>query len=415
MKKKNTKEFTCPFCSLLCDDINVVNTNNQYHVVNLKNKECLKKIESYNINKKSILYPKIFNKPSSLTDALNKSKLLIKDSNEIGILNLGVDMASTRSAINFASQINASFDHINSTYFFDNINVQQRTGYMSTTLAEVKNRSDVILLFGDKIIEKSLRLLERFIFPTSSLFLKKNKKKVFLIGQFSDKITKPLKNNPQVTNVKIKFEQIPQLLKIVNSKEGTDNINLSKSLINKLKLSLKKSRYITAIWTSSDFHKTCISDLIINSIDEFILDLNKNTRAACLPISGNHGDTTAIQTTTWLTGFPARIKNIDGFFKHDRQAYNVSKLIRNNEIDLAIYLNCLSLEKIQLNKKMKNIVIGHPGTKCSFSPDVFIPVGIPGIDDDGIMFRTDNVISLPVKSVRELNIPSLKQVLDKMV
>ena len=70
MEKKNTKEFTCPFCSLLCDDINVVSTNNKYRVVNLKNKQCLKKIESYNIDKNSYLLPKIFRKTSRQTPSL---------------------------------------------------------------------------------------------------------------------------------------------------------------------------------------------------------------------------------------------------------------------------------------------------------------------------------------------------------
>ena len=61
MKKINTKEITCPFCSLLCDDINVIHDDKRYNVHNLKNKECSKKIEAFNINKKSILLPKINN------------------------------------------------------------------------------------------------------------------------------------------------------------------------------------------------------------------------------------------------------------------------------------------------------------------------------------------------------------------
>ena len=126
------------------------------------------------------------------------------------------------------------------------------------------------------------------------------------------------------------------------------------------------------------------------------------------------GDATSSQVTTWLTGFPTRIKGVDGFFKHDREAYDVSNLINNNEVDLAIYLNCLSLEKIQINKKIKNIVIGHPKTTFSSPPDIFIPVGIPGVDFQGVMYRTDNIISLLLKSIRELNLLTPKQVLDQL-
>jgi len=414
MEKKNTKEFTCPFCSLLCDDINVVSTNNKYRVVNLKNKQCLKKIESYNIDKNSYLLPKIFRKTSTLTNAINNSKKLIKKANEIGILNLGSDMSAIRSLINLSSQINASVDHVNSRFFFTNMNIIQRSGYMATSLMEVKNRSDVILIFGNKIMEKSARLFERAIFPNSSLFVKKNKKKVFLIGEFPERELKLLKNKPQITNIKLKLDLIPQLLKAIDPHKDINESRISKKIINKLQLAIKNSAYATAIWSTSDFSKADSSDFIINSISQFICNLNIRNRAACLPISGNLGDATSSQVTTWLTGFPTRIKGVDGFFKHDREAYDVSNLINNNEVDLAIYLNCLSLEKIQINKKIKNIVIGHPKTTFSSPPDIFIPVGIPGVDFQGVMYRTDNIISLLLKSIRELNLLTPKQVLDQL-
>ena len=415
MKKINIKEITCPFCSLLCDDINVIHDDKKYNVHNLKNKECSKKIEAFNINKKSILLPKIGNKISTFKDAINKSKLLIKAGNEIGILNLGADVASVRSAINLTSQINANFDHINSKYFFGNMNIVQRTGYIATTLMEVKNRSDVILIFGTKIFGKVPRLTEKILFPKSSLYIKKSKKKIFLVGQFPEKDIKKIKNNSQVTNINIKIEQIPEFISLINSKDGINNLNLSDNILNKVRLSLNKSKYATAIWSSSDFFKSQVSDIIISSITKFICDLNNRTRAVCLPISGNLGDSTSIQVSTWLTGFPVRFKGVNGIFKHDREAYDVTNLILNNQIDTAIYINTLSLEKIQLNKKIKNIVIGHPRTTCSLTPDVFIPVGVPGVDASGIMFRTDNVVTLPLSPFRQLNIPSSQQVLDKMV
>ena len=413
MKKIITKEITCPFCPLLCDDVNITYKNKKFKVNNLKNKECVKKFESFNINNKSALTPKIKNKISSYNDAILKSKLLIKKSNEIGILNRGADVASIRSAINLCSQINANFDHINSKYFFDNMNIVQRTGFVATTLMEVKNRADTILVFGNNVFNKAPRLIEKILAPDSSLYTKKNARKVFLIGQFSQKDINNLKKNLQVINVKIKINEIPKFLESINS-----NINkkdrLSKILAT-LKTTLQKSKYVTAIYSSSDFFSTGMSGDIVNSITQFICNLNTTIRAACLPIAGNLGDASNNQVATWLTGFPVRFKGIDGIFKHDREAYDVTKLIENREIDLAIHLNSLSLEKINLNKKIKNIVIGHPQTTCSSPPDIFIPVGIPGIDSDGIMFRTDNVVSMPLKSFRDLEMPLLNQVIDKMV
>ena len=67
-------------------------------------------------------------------------------------------------------------------------------------------------------------------------------------------------------------------------------MNVSKKILTALKLSLRKSKYITAIYSSSDFYTTGISWIIFNSITQFICDLNTTIRAACLPIAGNLGD-----------------------------------------------------------------------------------------------------------------------------
>ena len=71
-----------------------------------------------------------------------------------------------------------------------------------------------------------------------------------------------------------------------------------------------------------------------------------------------------------------------------------------NCCDLVIHINAISDKKLFLDKKQKNIIIGHPATKFNIEPDVFIPSSVPGIDSKGHVFRTDNVVSLPLSRVR---------------
>jgi formylmethanofuran dehydrogenase subunit B len=47
-------------------------------------------------------------------------------------------------------------------------------------------------------------------------------------------------------------------------------------------------------------------------------------------------------------------------------------------------------------------------------PEVFIPVGIPGIDHVGQMFRMDSSITLPLKKLRETNLPGLSEVIGRI-
>ena len=68
-----------------------------------------------------------------------------------------------------------------------------------------------------------------------------------------------------------------------------------------------------------------------------------------------------------------------------------------------------------LNKKHKNIVIGRLSTKFNIDPDVFIPCGVPGIDYPGHVFRTDNVVSLPLTAVKIPNLKSTQEILREII
>ena len=83
----------------------------------------------------------------------------------------------------------------------------------------------------------------------------------------------------------------------------------------------------------------------------------------------------------------------------------------SNNCDLVVHINVMSQKKLLLNKQHKNIVIGCPSTKFNITPDVFIPCGVPGVDYPGHVFRTDNVVSLPLTAVRIPNLKSSQEIL----
>ncbi len=163
---------------------------------------------------------------------------------------------------------------------------------------------------------------------------------------------------------------------------------------------IANSKYLSMLWSTSEFIKYKKCDQIIYKISEYIVSVNETSRAACLSMSGNDGDASSLQTTAWISGYPTRVKFTGNYFEFDKDAHNSEDLIENNNIDLVVYINAISDKKLLLNKKHKNIIIGHPATKYNIEPDAFIPCGVPGIDYKGHIFRTDNVVSLPLSEIR---------------
>ena len=413
-KQKEIKDFVCPFCSLHCDDIKVLSDGNHFKVNN-KDLVCRKKIEQNNIKKTSLTLPMIKGKISSLSDALAAAKKAISNNEETLLLNHGVELSGLRSVLNFASQNNCIIDHVNSKALFQNLSLMQRGGYMATSLTEIKNIADTIIIFGNKIFQKSPRLLEKVLQAKNSLCTNVRKKEIILIGNFDYKIVQKIRKNSKVTNIKINLDLIPKLMKLLSDNQNVSELKgLSTKDLNKLKNLVLASKYLVATWTNSDFFSAKNPEMIINSISKFIVSYNDDKRGACAPIAGSLGDVTSSQALAWMTGFASRIKFIDNTFKHDRNLYDSNILMKNENLDIVIHISTLSTGKIILNKKFYNIVLGHPNSIFNNPPDIFIPVGIPGVDYDGIMFRTDNVVSVALKNIRNIKLPTTENIISQL-
>jgi len=407
-------DLVCPFCSLHCDDVKV-STDGKTFKIHDKNLACAKKIERNNIRKNSLIFPTINGKASTLSNAITQIKKNLSTHQELLILNHGVDLSGLRAILGLASQYGGIIDHINSEALFLNLNLLQRSGYMATSLTEIKNRADVIVIFGNKILEKSPRLLEKVLQTQNSLCTDTRKKEIILVGSFSSKIINDIKKSSRVTNIKINLDMIPSFLDLLADDEKYKKVNgLSEDDLVKIKKIISNAKYLVAVWTNSDFALTSNPEMIINSISKYIIAYNQDKRGACSPIAGSLGDVTSSQAIAWMTGFASRIKFIGNTFKHDRVSYNNKVLIDNQNVDTIIHISTLTSDKIKLDKRYFNIVLGHPNSSFSSVPDIFIPVGTPGIDCDGIMFRTDNVVSVALKKIREIKLPSTEDIINRL-
>ena len=131
-------------------------------------------------------------------------------------------------------------------------------------------------------------------------------------------------------------------------------------------------------------------------------------------MSGSDHILTVNEVLLWQTGFPIRTSFANGFPVHDINQFSTKKLLDNQEIDLAIWINSFNEKNIIINKKIKNALIGIPTHPQRNDVDIFIPVGTPGLDHTGHLLRVDKVVSMPLKKVRNISLPSVDQVLNKV-
>lgn len=411
----NSTEQTaiCPACGLLCDDITLKSAN----PLNLSN-GCNKGISFFEQSFSSNIdtQPSIAGKPCDLEAAIQAAASLLNKSQSALFAGLGTEVQGMRSLMRLAEKTNATLDHMHSNSTVRNTLTMQNGGWLTTTLAEVKNRADVILAIGTDIATSHPRFFEKTVWNTESLFNKPTPEVIYL-GVPAEKTkagTAP--NGTAPTVIDADTDKLPEIINTLNALLNNKKIKtesaggVAVATLAALADKLKAAKYAVIVWSASSF-KFTHAELTIQSITQLINLLNENTRAAGLPLNSGDGDSSVNNTSTWLSGYPTRSRYVDGKPEYDTYHFSADKLAGNS--DALLWISTFNPYSPPVTTA-PTIVIGHPATKFERQPDVFIPVGVPGIDHTGQMFRMDSSITLPLKKLRDSKLPKLSDVINKI-
>jgi formylmethanofuran dehydrogenase subunit B len=182
------------------------------------------------------------------------------------------------------------------------------------------------------------------------------------------------------------------------------------SVLTDLAEQLKNAKYSVVTWAASmlDFDH---AEVTVQTLCEMVKDLNLKTRSSGLPLSGKDGEATANQVSAWQSGFPMRTSFSRGYPDYDPYLSNTNRMLSEDEVDTLVWISSFNIDNTPPKSTAKTIVLGRSGMTFGQEPEVFIPVGTPGIDHAGRAFRTDGVVSVPLRKLRDSGLPSTFDVL----
>jgi formylmethanofuran dehydrogenase subunit B len=426
--KTNTITATCPACGLLCDDVLLEKNINK---INVLTKGCVKAVRFFEqpLNEAT---PLINGKSASLQQAIAHAARLIKVSQQPLFAGLSTDVQGFRAIYNLAQVTNGNLTHINAPSMSRNMKVLQSTGWQTTTLTEVKNRADVIVCFGD-IATHNPRFFERFI-DVDGMFVKAKNRQIIM---FNDAENKGIIKGDALEGAWIlacRAADMPSvtiaLRALVADKalKATEIAGIKISDLQAVADKLKAAKYAVLAWVAKDLDFPH-AELTIQNITETVAILNQTTRAAGLPLGGSDGDTTANNANTWLSGLALNDEHVEhdlmvwvNSFSFDRQPSesdkplivigNSAPLPRSRAPSPASGRGLLTAYAAQaLNPSpVSGRGVGERGDATQ-APRVFIPIATPGLDCSGTLFRVDSSVILPLKKIRENDLPTLREVL----
>ncbi len=406
-------DVASPFCGIASDDL-VVEVNGNTVTV----KENGDPVTRHGFETPlTDLSPRIKGQEVSLEEAVSHIVALLKNSKQPLIGGMGTDLNGARAAMALADISRATIDSQFSDAAFRNILVLQDSGYMTTTLTEVRNRVDLLLVVGSDIESAYPRFYERILWPQESMFGQEiESREIIYLGKkpSGDASTSPAGRKAEV--IECDDADLPEVMSVlralVNGKKvQAESVGgIAAADLAGIAEKLKAARYSVITWSGSQLNYDH-AEVTIQNICEMIKEINQTTRSNGLPLGGKEGDTTVNAVSSWQSGYPMRTSFSRNMPDYDPYMNRGQRMLDEGEVDLLLWVSSFNTDGTPPKTDATTIVLGRSGMTFEQEPEVFIPVGVPGIDHVGRTFRCDSAVSVPLKKLRDSGLPSTYEVL----
>ena len=338
--------------------------------------------------------PMINGRQVSRDQALQQAAAVLPDSDWPLITGLATDVAGVRASLRLAEKLGAVVDHMDSQAAFRNLSTMQYAGWVSTTLTEARNRADLFVVFGTEVLQANPRLAERVFDPPQTLHTS-GVRSLTVVGPAGIRPDLALPEGLQVDWIDVNLQRIEGIAATLLSQVQNTarppvlHSDVPAAAVSKLATQLTEARYPVVLWSANEFDFPH-SELVIQRTNDLVRALNEEKRCAVLPMVSGRGPVTAQQVCTWTCGFPPRTSFARGYPDFDPWCHDATRLIERGRVDRLVWVTGL-VDDPAPQCAIPTVVFGHPATGNAADAEVFVPVGIPGIDHDGQVFRCDNI------------------------
>ena len=405
---ENFTNITCPFCALTCDDLRIESHNGKLTTDENLPEFCRTSYEK--ASQISITKPRYKGQEITSIEAVAKAAEMLKQAKHPLFGGLITDIQAMRALMPLARQCNATLDHVDSDKTLRNLRIMHGYGIVGATLSEIRRRADLIIFVGSRLFDDYPRLLQR-------IYKNKTQTKSVLIGPWERKnIPDILKADCDIVNTLPEaFPNVIQKLGMhininleQHSKAKTENGEDNDTPYASLAANIERAEYPAFVWSSKDMDYPH-ADLGILLLTRVIKKINLRKRCVSLVLSGNRGAGNVQSVCLWQSGYPGCLS-----FDSTKTYYNplhnrTTELLDNHRVDLLVWIASIHPEPPP-QTDLPTIVFAHPMIAEELKHDLVVPCGVPGIDNTGYSYRTDGVIILPLRKLRDSGLPALHEI-----
>ncbi|APA87660.1 formylmethanofuran dehydrogenase [Paraburkholderia sprentiae WSM5005] len=416
-----TRDWICPFCPLLCDDL--VAACHDDGTLDVRDTECsrLAHALTHYGARDARCGCSVDGNEADRDAALARAAQWLTNARRPLFGGLATDVAGTRALYPLAAACGAILDHLHGDALTPATLALQDRGSFFTTLSEVRARADLLVFFGCQPSRRYPR------FFTRALAGSELARELVFVGCEADPAAAGFAQT-RIDTLLRDADAYDTLALWSALAEGRDAAALREGAGNggdalaSLHARIAGARYTVIVYEPAALPAPHAA-LLTEALNRIVKAVNRTTRAACLALGGDDGALTVNQTVTWLSGLPLRTRvsmpaRVTGSapLDHDPYRYRTARLLAEREVDALLWIASFAPQPwpASLDPALPLIVLGHPAladaARARGANTVFVPVATPGIDSGGHLFRVDGTVVMPLTAARGVALESVASI-----
>lgn len=313
-------------------------------------------------------------------DLLGKAKLPV-------IGGLMTDIAGAKQAIALAEKLGGVVDHMAGEEITRASRVAREAGTTPSSLGELRNRSDVVVLLGDGALSAEPELLQK-IFPEKETLPRPGDAPRELIAIGSDA---KAPGSVKTTTVSLGNQELVSAIGILAAAVAKRpirdaDVEPAKSLMAVAE-TIRNAAYAVFVYSPKDLNEPAM-----NVVLDTVRSMCETTRAAIYspPAPGN--GTGVNLCSIWTCGMPVRTsfahkgKGHIARPEHDAWHYSAERLIADGEGDCLLWVNALGTAEAAPPKGAPTVILANRQAADPHAAEVVVEVAVPGQDHDAALY-----------------------------
>lgn len=409
------RDVGCPFCGLVCDDLTIDSAGGRLRVTAAG---CHISRERFQEHEAGAASPMVDSRVADLSAAVARAAEILAPA-RAPVFVVAADVAGTRAALRLADRLGGVVDHPDSDALFRNLRAVQDSGALATTLSEVRNRADLLLTVGPDPSSRLPRFFERCVEPQQTFLGEQPlQRQLFHLGAAAEARAES-SPGPAVTELPCAMERLPEAIAALTASlrerpvAALDLPGLDGNSLAGLAERIKAARYAVVVWAPAMFDLPG-GELLAQALLELARHVSRFTRCSLLPLGGSANLFGVHQVCTWQTGYSVRTGFGRGVPEHDPYRFSARRMIEEGEADAVLWISSFGKAALPDLRGIPAVLMAPPTGAPDRPVCAYVPVGVPGIDHAGQIFRTDGVVALRLAASRASALPDVASVMARI-